>query len=169
MLNSHRLKKDFVEALQKYWSPDAIWSECRNGYREGISHPSYGQCLVGTLATWVAHDVDDSSFKIVPGILRGDNIPEAGVWHFQLNDCLLKGEIIPVDVTWDQAEKGVFMPVSKRSEPDLYQAILQGSFPEDETLVSRLGVILSNLERQNYPIAQSAEDIVMQAYEHLSL
>jgi len=161
MLNAHRLKDAFTNALTQSWDIEAIWPDCKDGYEHGVSHPSYGQCLVGTLVTWAAHGGQNGSFDIIPGILEGENLPDDGMWHFQLMEKT--GETrIPIDVTWDQAENGIFTP--SMSCPDLQKQIINGSFPEDKSLVPRLSVILQNLEVHDYSVGIPAKDIVEQAY-----
>ena len=166
MLNAHRLKDAFTNALTQSWDPAAIWPGCKDKYEHGVSPPSYGQCLVGTLVTWAAHGGQKGSFDIIPGILEGDNLPVGGVWHFQLMENIGESRI-PIDVTWDQAENGIFTPAT--SYPDLQKQIIKGSFLEDESLVPRLSVILQNLEAHGYSVGIAAEDIIEQAYTGFNL
>ena len=136
-------------------------------YELGVSHPSYGQCLVGTLATWQAHNDAQDCFSIMPGILNGDNMPEGGVWHFQLQLRENRGLRLPVDVTWDQVENGLFLRAFEIGGDALHQEIVNGSFPEDDSLVPRLNIIMRNLENHGQSFDVSAQDIVDQAYESL--
>lgn len=167
MLNAGYLKQEFVQALEKSWSADAIWPGCKDGYAEGVSHPSYGQCLVGTLATWAAHGGPQEGFRIVPGVLMGDNIPDGGVWHFQLQYQEGLEEPVPVDVTWDQVENGVFISAMEAGGAELYREIVQGSFPFDESLIPRLKVIIENIRAQGIHYEPSAKSVAHRAYEHL--
>ncbi len=167
MLNAHHLRQDFVTALERAWSPDAIWPGCKDGYKHGVSHPSYGQCLVGTLATWSAHGDLEGQFRIVPGVLKGDNLPYDGVWHFQMSMIGVMHKLQPIDVTWDQAVNGCFTSAMSMDDDGAYARIVDGSFPGDSSLVPRLDIILRNLKKQGILGSQSSENIVRAAYDTL--
>ncbi|MCD8562510.1 MAG: hypothetical protein LRY54_00185 [Alphaproteobacteria bacterium] len=170
MLNARLLKAEFVKALAASWDDRAIWPGCRDGYRPGISHPSYGQCLVGTLLAWQAHGGAEQGFDIVPGILKGRNMPPEGVWHFQLRKITADGTALPVDVSWDQVVEGSF---TSAEDSVLFHRIVEASLIEDKTLVSRLAIIQNNLCSHDlspaFRLDVPAQDIICAAYENLNL
>ncbi|MCI5060359.1 MAG: hypothetical protein MRY79_04720 [Alphaproteobacteria bacterium] len=152
MLNAHLLDQNFVSALKHSWDKAAIWPGCVDGYEEGISHKSYGQCLVGALATWAKHPHLD----IVAGIAKDESTPE-GVWHFQLRD---KGN--PIDVTWDQFARGAHFEEAND------KLIATESILNDDSLEPRLRIIFDNLKKQGIEMPSPVQ-IIERAKTHLKL
>ncbi len=43
MLNAQELDNNFVAALSQSWDKTAIWSGCKDTYKDGIAYPSFRQ------------------------------------------------------------------------------------------------------------------------------
>ncbi len=168
MLNGHELPQKFKTALSRSWDEAAIWPGCKDGYIPGESHPSYGQCLVGTLATLsYCRQNYDTQFSLAAGEAiypNGDS-----VWHFQLTHLMPNPQhrltAVPIDVTWDQFPEGTtFQEASdwgNNANRDKLAEILIGSFWGDDTLVDRTQVIVNNLRDNGISIRQTGKEIVV--------
>ncbi|MFA7277185.1 MAG: hypothetical protein WC043_10340 [Pseudobdellovibrionaceae bacterium] len=164
MIGARNLNTKFITALKNSWDEAAIWPGCKKDYRATISHPSFGQCLVGTLAAWEAHGGTEKRFTLCPGTAFGPLLPPEGVWHFRLKKDTGRKLPLVMDLTWDQFEnRAIFIPALTASEPELYTKILRSSLIEDESLPTRLDVIFTNLARHGIHIAATAQETIEKA------
>lgn len=167
MLNAHLLEPRFAKALGESWDERAIWPGCKDGFQANTSPSCYGQCLVGTLVTWIAHGGPDKGWSLVPGIAYGQDLPEKGVWHFQLAKSGPDTSSTPVDVTWQQFSKDVSFTAATASHHfHDFSRIMSGSLMEDASLVSRIKIISENLTRHGISLPLAPRAIAAAAQKH---
>lgn len=140
-VNIHRIRQDFIDAMQFAWCREVCWPGCLDTYPESREdNPSSGACLVTVLHIWADHNFKD---ELVPGLMH---IPgrDLGVWHFRMR---IDGE--DVDPTWQQAPAGTTFEETGPDHP-FYPIIMTGCFFEDETLEPRLRILLEKMVRHGF-------------------
>jgi hypothetical protein len=163
-LNIKLLKPGFVRALSQAWGYDTCWEECKDRYpaHDPQSNPSFGNCLVSTLAAWA-----DRGFKdfIVPGLAYELDRMSPG-WHFRLSAAEGK----EIDATWQQFDELAFFVALKPGDRLHTQLVLGSFFDADEEagLRRRLALLLERMEEKGYRVGVSADDIVDRALRELS-
>lgn len=159
MLNAHRLDRVFVKALERSWDQDAMLPEHQERYKEEAYHPSYGQCLVATLATLAYHQ--NLEAKIIFGMVYDEGAYAEGGWHAMI----LTKDGIPIDVTREQFTGTIRFD---RAQGEEEKRIAYASLVEDQSLDTRLNVIRNNLQKHGLQI-QVADLIIQQACQDLEL
>lgn len=170
-LNIDLLHPVFVEAVQKAWCREACWPGCIQDYpQDRDDNPSFGNCLVTTLAAWAARGFQDD---IIPGKV------DETAWHFRLgvygydpDDERLDEKLdskgsVPVDPTWQQFESGATfreLEINNAAQRAEYKEVVTGSLWDDETLIPRLQVLLDRLHAiGGYDVGYRADEIVGKA------
>lgn len=147
-LNLDWLDVDLVNVLPEVWSRDTCWPGCASEYPENLAdNPSFGNCLVTTLAAWAHHDYND---EIVAGLVH---LPEGGapIWHFRLRCHEETVDPVDIDATWQQFPEGAVFEELEEEHPR-YDEVIQGSFFEDPSLPARLAKITCALESQGIAV-----------------
>ncbi len=163
-LNIDLLPAGFVQAMQKAWCEETCWPGCAADYpADRDSNPSFGNCLVTTLAAWAARGFTDD---VIPSKV------DETAWHFRLgayhddvtDPRMDRHGTIQIDPTWQQFEDGAVFRELNINTPAAraeYKEVIDGSFWQDESLVSRLQILLDRMETEGgYKSEHSAAQIV---------
>lgn len=167
-LNTELLPDGFMAAAAKSWCWETCWPPIRKDHNQQ-DNPSFGNCLVTTLAAWAARDFQDA---IIPGIVNDTD------WHFRLGlqtaDPAYKGQTddcgtVQVDATWQQFSRNAQFRELTCLTPearDFYKDVISESLWEDDSLAFRLE---SLMDRMNFiggfKINYSAREIINKAQE----
>lgn len=152
-VNIHLLDPVFVEAMQPAWSAETCWGGCKDDYPENRDeNPSFGNCLLTTLAAWADRDFIDD---VVPCYVTDSTMKNA--WHF-----ILRIGTVDVDPTAQQFKRGYERTELASGSQD-FEDVIYGSFfepGEHKSLIERLDLLLEGMQEAGYQTKYSAQEIV---------